>query len=159
METNTNQLAIESPCPMRLKSNGNGTFDCKSCNTIVKDFRGLSHEEIKAQFEPGGCGVFTEDQLPGQPPMVWHMKWRFAALTFLAFMGFSVSPLQAQTTEKPSDKTTQEAPAHSVKQDETGERCYLNKEQQVEPHKKRKVRRRKFWRRYVRGKMMTGRYF
>jgi len=96
------QLRIDNPCPMKVRSRSDGNFDCKSCKSVVYDFRGKTDEEIKAVFQQGMCGVFTENQLPGQRPMVWHRKWLFTGLALLAAVGFSVKPPQAQSTKTQS---------------------------------------------------------
>ena len=96
-------LKIDKPCPMYLpdaKKSGD-YHDCKSCSKQVRDFRGMSAEQILAEFKPGMCGTFNAEQLPGQPRLNFRKRLLFYGLMLISFLGFQVSPIAAQ-----SDKDT-----------------------------------------------------
>jgi hypothetical protein len=95
-------LRIENPCPVRLSrmTPSESGFFCNSCSKTVVDFRNKSMEEVLANIEVGGCGIFTSEQLPNQKPMTWRKWLGFYALAFLSFLGMNPAPIQAQTQVK-----------------------------------------------------------
>lgn len=102
METK-NRLRIENPCPFaptRMNKDGENFF-CKSCSKTITDFRGKTADEIKCSINATTCGIFTADQLPGQQKMTFLRQTLFYGLTLLSFLGFSVKPVSAQTTQPP----------------------------------------------------------
>lgn len=104
-----NQLKVEIPCPsllIRMNKEGNDYF-CKSCSKTVIDFRDKSTEDIASTMKEGICGVFTSEQLTGQPTFSFGRQVRFYLMTTLAFIGFTVKPLSAQVpdTTKVESKT------------------------------------------------------
>ena len=97
-----NQLKIDAPCPIvikRLEKDGND-FSCKTCNKNVVDFRGKSSEEIKSILQHGMCGIYHRSQLPAQVKMTRARQFLFHGLTFLSFLGFNVSPINAQSNSE-----------------------------------------------------------
>lgn len=97
-------LKIEKPCPMYLpdaKKSGD-YHDCKSCSKQVRDFRGMSAEQILAEYKPGMCGTFNAEQLPGQLPLSFSRSLLLYSLMLISFLGFQVSPITAQSNKDTS---------------------------------------------------------
>lgn len=91
----------------RMKKADDG-FYCSSCSKVVRDFRSMSNEEIKESFIPGSCGIFAPGQLKHQKKYKPLYRIAFSLLTFFSFVGFSVRPLQAQTSQ--TDETNKNIP-------------------------------------------------
>ena len=108
MKTEITNLRIENPCPfVPLNSNKNANgYSCKACKKTVIDFREKTIEEIKCTVNKDTCGIFTIDQLPGQQSMGLFKHLLFYCLTLLSVLGFTVKPLNAQTTRNSSDSLT-----------------------------------------------------
>jgi transposase-like protein len=105
MKTEKINLRIDNPCPfvpLNRNKNANGYY-CKSCNKTVVDFRNKTIEEIKCTVNKDTCGIFTINQLPGQQQMKLSKRVFFFCLTVLSVFGFSVKPIQAQTTTNNKD--------------------------------------------------------
>ena len=98
--TNRPQIKINNPCPMTLGRLKNGDeFDCKSCNTKIVDFRGkTTNEIIQVISKKKTCGIFNNSQVI-VPRFSLSSNLIFKILTILAFIGFNVKPINAQTTE------------------------------------------------------------
>lgn len=113
----THNLRIECPCPFvptRLNKDGNNYF-CKSCSKSIIDFRNKTPEEIRSGLTANTCGIFTVEQLPGQQPMKWSRQLMLYCFTILSFLGFSIKPLAAQTTQPGKD--TIQVDMNAVKKD------------------------------------------
>ena len=63
--------------------------------------RGKSVEEIRSAMTSEFCGIFTNDQLPGQQRMKFSRRMIFNMMAMLSFLGFSVKPMS--TSAKPSN--------------------------------------------------------
>lgn len=97
-------LKIERPCPMYLtdaKKSGDFHY-CKTCTKQVRDFRGMSFEQIMAEIKPGQCGTFDSEQLPGQPTLSFRRRLLFYSLMLISFLGFQVHPISAQAYQDTS---------------------------------------------------------
>lgn len=94
-------LKVINPCPVRLSrmEKDCDTFFCNSCTKKVIDFRGKTYEEIVRMSDKDTCGIFTEDQLPGQQRLGTLRQTIFYGLAILSFLGFNVKPLSAQTSD------------------------------------------------------------
>jgi hypothetical protein len=118
------KLKVDKPCPVlltRMTKNGQNYF-CKSCSKIIVDFREKTIEEIKCSSNKDTCGIFTSEQLQGQQKMTLFRQTFYYFLTILSFFGFSVRPLNAQTTKIIKDTALVEMnaqPKDTVKTDKT----------------------------------------
>ncbi len=138
------RIDLPNPCPMlssRMIEHGNG-FHCPSCKTKVIDFTNATNEEITLAFNNGvKCGIFSEKQIENPfGSKTWPYTMLFKFLVFLSFLGFNVSPLNAQSTEKnkPKLETLKEKRTNYI----TGDRLYL-KERKVEQRREKKSKRKK----------------
>ena len=52
------------------------------------------------------CGIFLQTQLPAQVKMTRSRQFLFYGLTLLSFLGFNVSPINAQTTRRIINNTS-----------------------------------------------------
>lgn len=103
-----NAPKINNPCPMTLArvTQGDGTFYCNACSNSIVDFRDKSIDEIKEIIAGRKvCGIFNNDQL-SQPKFSLAYKLRYAALTFIAIIGFNVKPMNAQSEPMAKDTST-----------------------------------------------------
>jgi hypothetical protein len=99
---------IQKPCPVslrRMSKIDDKTYYCKSCNLNVYDFTALTKEELSNIRNKKVCGIFTSNQLDDQPEFKWYKKIIFKTLTILSFLGFSVSPVQADSYVQNNDIT------------------------------------------------------
>lgn len=99
---------VKNPCPMTLArvTEGDGTFYCNACSNAIIDFRSKSITEIKEIIgSKKVCGIFNEDQL-AQPKFSFKYKLHYAALTLIAFIGFNVKPINAQSEMIAKDTST-----------------------------------------------------
>lgn len=143
-------MEIKHPCPMslnRMDETENGFF-CSTCNKEVIDFRNMSIEEIKASLATGGCGLFNTDQLTNQRTYKPIYRLAFTLLTCLSFIGFSVKPLKAQTTQTPN--TNRNIPASVVKQQK---HRGISGNQKAKPYRRKGIRL--FRRKRIRGLRRT----
>lgn len=93
---------------------------CKSCKKTIIDFREKSVEEILSQINENTCGIFRYDQLPAQKPLKFSKQMLFYFFTVLSFLGISVKPLSAQTTDSKKDTVlVQETKDENNVQDDT----------------------------------------
>lgn len=122
MNDKIKNLRIENPCPFAPTNRnkvGNDYY-CKSCKKTIIDFREKSMEEILSQINENTCGIFRNDQLPAQKPLKFSKQILFYFFTVLSFLGFSVKPLSAQTTEPKKDSVlVQETKDETNIQDDT----------------------------------------
>lgn len=130
MNPGTGNLKVDNVCPFvptRFTQSGCNHF-CKSCNKTIIDFRGKTDEEIKAVITKDTCGIFTSDQLPGQQKMQFKKKPLFYLMSFLSLLGFSVTPVNAQTQSTDSLKmsTQQQKPALTREQQELMQKVMVN---------------------------------
>jgi hypothetical protein len=86
----------------RMKREGKNYF-CQSCSKTIIDFRDKTRDEIKCEINKDTCGRFTIDQLSGNEKTSFLNQTFFYILTILSFMGFTVKPLNAQTTKPGND--------------------------------------------------------
>jgi hypothetical protein len=151
-------LKIENPCPMllgRLKGEASDNYYCNSCEKTIVDFRDLSDQEVFAKLQEGmSCGIFYEDQLKGQGQVRrynWMEKAAFYALMTFSWVGFNVTPLQAQANTPTSEKEKRYAmpkeasdkgvePMAAVKTVSKEK----SKEEPVVKKEKKKIKRRRF---------------
>ncbi len=63
------------------------------------DFREKSQDDIQACAGRQACGIFRAEQLTDQKRYSGWNYLVFCTLTLLSLMGFTVKPMQAQTTE------------------------------------------------------------
>jgi hypothetical protein len=139
--TNKPQIKINNPCPMTMGRLKNGReFACNSCNTIIVDFRGkTTNEIIQVISKKKTCGIFNDSQVI-VPKFSLSSNLLFKILTILAFIGFNVKPINAQTTEIRKDSISFQ------KQKNT-----LNKKTEINESSsdtsKIKLRKKKWWRR------------
>jgi hypothetical protein len=101
MKPDFQNLKINNPCLMLLSrmNKVNNNYSCNSCNKIVIDFRHKTLEEIQDILKSGTCGIFNTHQLPAQQKMSFARKTIFYGLTLLAFLGFAVNPVKAQSPQ------------------------------------------------------------
>lgn len=93
-------IDLHSPCPMSLKSIENNSFQCKSCNKQILDLRNKSPEEIRREFKGTNiCGIFNENQIQKRT-FSFSYRLRFTLLTIIAYFGFNVKPIIAQSELK-----------------------------------------------------------
>lgn len=116
----SSSLRVDNPCPMLLRrmSEQGPDFHCKSCAKTVIDFRGKSRDEICQSITSDTCGIFTVRQLPGQRKAPFIRRTAFLFLTLLSFLGFSVSPVQAQPAKaigKPDSAYAQPDPKPALR--------------------------------------------
>ena len=141
---------IRNPCPMTLKnvSNSDGSFFCGSCSNDIIDFREKSLAEIKQIIgSEKRCGIFNETQV-NEPKVSTRYKIHFTVLTLIAFLGFNVKPIKAQTEPLAKDTiSTQVCP----KMDTRTERIEHRREQKSS---KSKIKKRIFFRK--RKKVLMG---
>lgn len=155
------QLRIEAPCPMfgsRMKPTKNGKL-CSTCKEEVIDFTNYTTEEIihfLKNRKGATCGTFKEEQLTGQKELYFSTsyKLRFALLTFVAFLGFNVSPIQAQHSDSSVVKTTTPIKENTVESS-------VSESEDVSDNDKKNTKRRKrirlFRRRVPKGRIrVTG---
>jgi|SRR3954468_7449687 len=141
----SNNLKIDKPCPFtptQWNKDGDGYF-CKSCSKKITDFREKTGEEIKHSIEEDTCGIFTMDQLPGQQKMSWTRQSFFYVLTFFSFIGFSVKPLSAQTSQTKKDTTfvdVKKTSTGTVQTDTTAVKATNNKREHKLFRRKKKYR-------------------
>lgn len=129
-------LKIDNPCPsilLRMQKCGDNYF-CKSCDKTIVDFRNYSSDEIKNPKYKGVCGIYKVDQLSGQQKMSMFKRVLFYGLTFLAFFGFSVKPLKAQTTINKIDSLS----ADKLTKNKDIQKSTTNGDEKVESTNKRK---------------------
>lgn len=96
----TSKIYIAEPCPvalMRLKKDGT-SYHCASCSKTVHDFRDKNSDEILSDTTTDVCGIFYRDQISTVRYSL-RRKLLFTALTLLSFIGFRVSPMQAQAAD------------------------------------------------------------
>jgi hypothetical protein len=116
MQTNNppENWRIEHPCPMRLSrmKKQDERFFCGSCQRKVLDLRKKSIPEIQALVQAGEvhCGIFTEDQIPGQRKKSWGYQAVWLVLSGLSFLGVPVAPLSG-APRLPQDTLPQPAPS------------------------------------------------
>lgn len=140
----TGKLSIDNPCPFlleRMKKEGDHYF-CGSCRKTIVDFRGKTEEEIRCAINKDTCGIFTRDQLAGQQKMHWFRQACFWGLTILSFLGYSVSPLSAQTTTK-AQKNTEVVHKKKSTKKETDRTHKATMKEKEKAGEKKKVNRRK----------------
>jgi hypothetical protein len=112
---------ISSPCPFvptPMNKNMEGHY-CKSCKKTLLDFRKMSNEEIIQYIGTNTCGIFNSAQLQPLDSLPLRKRTVFLFLSILSVLGFSVSPLKAQSkkdtaqfkiptaTQQDSTKTTE----------------------------------------------------
>lgn len=103
----SSMMKMVNPCPMfwsKMEVVPGGRH-CQGCNKVVVDFTGHSQEEIIAYFKKNGlgtCGKFSQDQLAPPPERSLAYRMKYGWLVILAFLGFHVSPIQAQEIETPT---------------------------------------------------------
>ena len=145
-----NKARIDNPCPMLLSrmSNSGPNFSCSSCQKEIVDFRGKSNTEIKCLITRKTCGVFDSDQLVEEKERSYYYKTIFFTLTVLSFLGFNVSPINAQTTNKfdtvmvdSTNVTSNNPPPSTIDSEATTEKKKIKKERRrLFRRKKKKFR-------------------
>jgi hypothetical protein len=111
----TDKLKVDNSCPFllaRMTTDGQNYF-CKSCSKTIVDFREKTSDQLKCSINKDTCGIFTIDQLPGQQNATFFRQAIFYFLTILSFLGVSVKPLNAQTTETKKDTVSVNTKAQS----------------------------------------------
>lgn len=124
-------IDIPNPCPMRIKSIENNSFNCRGCTKKILDLRGKSPDEIRREFKGTSiCGIFNESQVLKRN-FSFSYRLRFAMLTVIALFGFNVKPIIAQS---------------EIKQESQNEHTFTvspQKPQQTEAQKEEKKEKRK----------------
>lgn len=146
-DKNLRYLHIKNPCPFfptqRNKSGAN--FYCKSCCKTIVDFRGMAPGEIAQVLKKDTCGIFNNDQLPGQQTLSLPRRLALYFFSVLSLFGFYVKPLSAQIPG--SSKSTVQVNQKSVHQENVdADVPVIQKETRKE---KRQIRRMLRRRRYV----------
>lgn len=139
--TQSNTLHVPSPCSMtmnRLKKEDG--FYCGSCKKDIVDFRDKTDEEIIAYFKSASektCGIFNEQQV-SVPTYSWKHAFLFKALAVMAFIGFNVSPMSAQSTT-PQNNQFKNKMGENVCYKKTPEKIKVEEVQQApQPIKKKR---------------------
>jgi len=94
----TDSVEVPRPCPIAFSQmlKVSDQYFCNSCHKTIIDLRGKTRDEIVDICKTNTCGIFTEDQLPGQQKMNILKRLLFYSLTVWSILGFSVKPLSAQ---------------------------------------------------------------
>ena len=128
---------IDNPCPMMLSrmSRSGPNFSCCSCQKEIVDFRGKLNTEIKCLITSSTCGVFDSDQLVEQKERSYYYKSIFFTVTVLSFLGFNVSPINAQITNEvdtvmvdSTNVTSNDQPHSTIDSVATAEKKNIKKE-------------------------------
>lgn len=95
-------VELSYPCPENtgeMKKVPGGNY-CESCSKVILDFTGMSNEEVKQALteNPGGCGVFTSEQVSRKNTNEFRSLFRIA-FTMVFVLGLSVSSLHAQSSD------------------------------------------------------------
>lgn len=107
----SNSLKIDNPCPVALlsmKKDGDNYF-CRSCSKTVIDFRNMADQEIAAVLTAETCGIFNNQQLPGQLKPALSMRMRFAVLAVFSILGVNLKAA-AQTAAQQKIHTAEKQP-------------------------------------------------
>lgn len=104
--------ALKYPCPESVDSfsNKNGEIHCEACSRNLIDFTGMSNEEVQQTIadNPGGCGVFYEDQISDQHQNENRSMFRIAfAVVFVLGINASVFAQSCHTTQSEHVKIEQ----------------------------------------------------
>jgi hypothetical protein len=151
MVETTDNLRIENPCPFvpTFMNKDGENFFCKSCNKSVVDFRKKNIDEIKCSIDNDTCGIFTIEQLPGQQTMKFSRQLLFYFFSFLSFLGYTVGPLSAQTSQTNKDTVKVDAKSFSNDQEKV-DKTQIKKSKYISRRKAR-LRMRKQNRDYLSG--------
>jgi hypothetical protein len=104
-------MKIKAPCPFQPSASNQveGGFNCTKCQRIVHDMRDQENIDWKEWERGERCGIFRADQME----TVYFSNWKkvyFQCLIVLAFLGWNVGPISAQTTnESQMNKTEKSA--------------------------------------------------
>lgn len=142
-------IQIQHPCPMRtsrMEQQGSDFF-CKGCSKTVYDFRGKSAQEVKSFAAGKNCCMVLDSTQVTQPQFSFRYRLHFAALTFLAFFGMQVKPIQAQSVNQDSLRVKAATKPGASPQDlnvkavfETKERLIKRNLEALERKKKKNVK-------------------
>lgn len=100
-------LQINEPCPVsmnQLQKTGTNCYFCKGCSKEVIDFTEANESEILAYKGQKICGIYRNEQLEARPVFHWRKAILFRFLAAASFLGFTISPVQADT-QIPNDLT------------------------------------------------------
>ena len=100
------KIHISNPCPMTLHSlqNQNELLHCRSCDKNITDCRGLNKLEVLSKIKPGDCGIFDSDLVATNKKTTFY-RFRYFGLVILSWIGFQVSPIQAQSIDSTKQHT------------------------------------------------------
>lgn len=116
------RLDVPEPCAMKWETMQlveNGNRYCASCQTEVRDFSGMSDEELIAFFSSNKktCGRFHPSQLGRNLSVAQHKNEGWKKYLFLPMLFFGTTAIAQQ--EKPP-VAQQEAPSSSSSRDASG---------------------------------------